>query len=38
MRWYSDIPDRLFPRTKSVIGRSVYNCHPPRHCLRSSGF
>ncbi len=30
VRWYSDIPDRIFPRTKSVIGRSVYNCHPPK--------
>lgn len=30
VRWYSDIPDRLFLRAKSVIGRSVYNCHPPK--------
>lgn len=30
VRWYSDIPDRIFPRTKSVIGRSVYNCHSPK--------
>lgn len=30
VRWYSDIPDRIFPRAKSVIGRSVYNCHPPK--------
>jgi len=29
VRFYSDPPHRIFPRTKSIIGRSVQNCHPP---------
>ncbi len=28
--WYSDSPDRLFPRSPGVIGRDVRNCHPPK--------
>ncbi|MCD6343433.1 MAG: DUF438 domain-containing protein [Spirochaetaceae bacterium] len=27
--FYSDPPHRIFPRSKSVIGRKVQNCHPP---------
>jgi len=27
--FYSDPPHRIFPRSKSVIGRTVQNCHPP---------
>jgi len=27
--FYSDPPDRIFPRSRSVIGRKVQNCHPP---------
>lgn len=30
VRWYSDNGDRVFPRTKAVIGRAVANCHPPK--------
>ncbi|OGR19147.1 MAG: hypothetical protein A2X81_18650 [Desulfobacterales bacterium GWB2_56_26] len=26
--YYSDCPDRTFPRSPAVIGRSVQNCHP----------
>lgn len=29
VRYYSQSQERIFPRTKSVIGRSVQNCHPP---------
>ena len=28
--YYSDTPDRVFPRSPGVIGRKVQNCHPPR--------
>jgi len=28
--YYSDVPDRLFPRSPGVIGRNVKNCHPPK--------
>jgi hypothetical protein len=27
--YYSDCPDRTFPRSPAVIGRAVQNCHPP---------
>jgi DUF438 domain-containing protein len=27
--YYSECPDRIFPRSPAVIGRSVQNCHPP---------
>jgi DUF438 domain-containing protein len=27
--YYSDSPDRVFPRSPAVIGRDVRNCHPP---------
>jgi len=29
VRYFSQSEERIFPRTKSVIGRSVQNCHPP---------
>ncbi len=28
--FYSEGPDRIFPRTPEVIGRKVQNCHPPK--------
>ena len=30
MRYYSDTPERVFPRSPGVIGRKVQNCHPPK--------
>lgn len=30
VKYFSDNPDRVFVRTKSVIGRRVQNCHPPQ--------
>jgi DUF438 domain-containing protein len=30
VRYYSDTPERLFPRTPGAIGRHVENCHPPK--------
>ena len=29
VRYFSTPKKRIFPRTKSVIGRDVHNCHPP---------
>ena len=29
VQFYSDNPDRIFPRSPAVIGRNVANCHPP---------
>jgi uncharacterized protein len=29
VRFYSD-GDRVFPRTKAIIGRKVHHCHPPK--------
>jgi DUF438 domain-containing protein len=29
VRYYSDTPERLFPRSPGIIGRAVQNCHPP---------
>ncbi len=29
VRYFSQGKDRIFPRTKAVIGRRVQNCHPP---------
>lgn len=29
VRFFSEGKSRVFPRTKSVIGREVVNCHPP---------
>lgn len=30
VRYFSDGKDRIFSRTKAVIGRKVQNCHPPQ--------
>lgn len=31
VKYYNDGPgEKLLPRTKSAIGREVYNCHPPK--------
>jgi len=30
VQFYSDNPDRVFPRSPAVIGRNVSNCHPPK--------
>ncbi|MFA6784110.1 MAG: PAS domain-containing protein [Sphaerochaeta sp.] len=30
VKFYSDPPHRIFPRTPMVIGRLVQNCHPPK--------
>ncbi len=30
VRFYSDSPHRVFPRSKSAIGRDVKNCHPQK--------
>jgi len=30
VKYFSETPDRIFVRTKAVIGRSVQNCHPPK--------
>lgn len=29
VKYFSQSAERIFPRTKSVIGRNVSNCHPP---------
>ena len=29
VKYFSENAERIFPRTKSVIGRNVSNCHPP---------
>lgn len=29
VKYFSQGKDRIFPRTKAVIGRKVQNCHPP---------
>jgi len=29
VKYFSDNAERIFPRTKAVIGRDVKNCHPP---------
>jgi hypothetical protein len=29
VRYFSQGPERIFPRTKTIIGRDVSNCHPP---------
>ncbi|MFW9897599.1 MAG: DUF438 domain-containing protein, partial [Candidatus Thorarchaeota archaeon] len=28
--YYSDTEDRIFPRSKGIIGRAVQKCHPPK--------
>lgn len=30
VKYFSESSERIFPRTKSVIGRNVSNCHPPQ--------
>ncbi len=30
VRYYSDSPHRVFPRSPGIIGRAVQNCHPPK--------
>jgi DUF438 domain-containing protein len=30
VRYFSDGADRIFRRTKAIIGRNVQNCHPPQ--------
>jgi len=30
VKYFSDTEDRIFVRTKAVIGREVKNCHPPQ--------
>ena len=27
--FYSNPPNRIFPRTRAILGRKVQNCHPP---------
>lgn len=27
--FFSEVKDRIFPRSKAIIGRKVQNCHPP---------
>lgn len=29
VRYFSESSERVFPRTKAIIGRKVSNCHPP---------
>ncbi|MGC8786719.1 MAG: DUF438 domain-containing protein [Anaerolineae bacterium] len=29
VRYFSQTPERIFARTKAIIGRKVQNCHPP---------
>ncbi|MEW6116233.1 MAG: DUF438 domain-containing protein [Nitrospirota bacterium] len=30
VRYYSQVKDKIFPRSPGVIGRKVQNCHPPK--------
>ena len=30
VKFYSDTPHRIFPRSANVIGREVKNCHPAK--------
>ena len=30
VKYFSDSKERIFVRTKSVLGRKVQNCHPPQ--------
>ncbi len=34
VRYYSETPERIFPRTPGAIGRHVENCHPPKSVHR----
>lgn len=37
VRYFSEGKERVFPRTRSIIGRDVANCHPPKslHAVQS---
>ncbi len=30
VKYFSEGPERIFPRPRSVVGRKVQNCHPPQ--------
>ncbi len=30
VKYYSEGPERIFPRSPAIIGREVKNCHPPK--------
>ena len=30
--FFSEGPDRIFARSKAIIGRKVQHCHPPQQC------
>ncbi len=30
VRYYTDVPHRVFPRSPAIIGRAVQKCHPPK--------
>lgn len=30
VKYFSEGPEGIFPRTRSVVGRNVSNCHPPQ--------
>lgn len=30
VRYFSEGKDRVFPRTRSIVGREVAHCHPPK--------
>ena len=34
VRFFSQTPERIFPRTEAIIGRKVQNCHPPQSVHR----
>ncbi len=31
VRYYSETKDRLFPRTKAIIGKPIQDCHPQQY-------
>ena len=37
VKFYSDTPHRIFPRSANVIGREVKNCHPCKVCSHCRG-
>jgi DUF438 domain-containing protein len=34
VRFFSQTPERIFPRTEAIIGRKVQKCHPPQSVHR----
>ncbi len=30
VKYFSESSERIFPRTRAIIGRNVENCHPPK--------